>query len=179
MFPLHPDTPEEGRSLAELFANRGYDLEGMKARMKQLMSDEGLPYGDRAMTYNSRLAQELAKWAEGQENGETIHDALFEAYFVKGDNIASIDVLLAIVEKLGLDVATAQEVLTTRSFSDAVDNDWQRSRDLGVTGVPTFVIGNSGVVGAQPYEVLEEFVINAGVQLRAETKAEEIAVGNE
>jgi predicted DsbA family dithiol-disulfide isomerase len=40
----------------------------------------------------------------------------------------------------------------------AVDADWARSRALGVTGVPTFVIGRKAVVGAQPYEVLEQLV---------------------
>ncbi len=171
-FPLHPDTPTEGRSLADLFAGRGYDLENMKAQMKQRMANEGLPYGDRAMTYNSRLAQELAKWADDQQGGETIHDALFKAYFVAGENIGHIDVLLPIVDRLGLDVATAHQVLTTRSYSDAVDRDWQRSRDLAVTGVPTFVIGKSGVVGAQPFDVLENFVISAGALPRTVTPAD-------
>jgi predicted DsbA family dithiol-disulfide isomerase len=52
-------------------------------------------------------------------------------------------------------------VLATRSFKAAVDADWQKSREYGVTGVPTFVAGGRGVVGAQPYEVLERLVKEA------------------
>ena len=63
-FPLHPETPAEGQSLAELFKGRG-DPEKMHARMKALMDAEGLPYERRTHTYNSRLAQELGAWAEG------------------------------------------------------------------------------------------------------------------
>ena len=48
--------------------------------------------------------------------------------------------------------------MTERKMRAAVDADWARSRALGVTGVPTFVVGRKAVVGAQPYEVLEELV---------------------
>ena len=58
-FPLHPDTPPAGRSLVEMFAGRGYDIPKMQAQMRARMEAEGLPYGQRSMTYNSRLAQEL------------------------------------------------------------------------------------------------------------------------
>jgi len=43
-FPLHPETPIEGRSLAEMYAKRGADPEAMYQRMKGLMDAEGLPY---------------------------------------------------------------------------------------------------------------------------------------
>ena len=43
----------------------------------------------------------------------------------------------------------------------AVDDDWKLSRQIGVTGVPTFVAGRYGVVGAQPYEALEALVRKA------------------
>ena len=66
--------------------------------------------------------------------------------------------LLEIAEKVGLSVDGAREVLDKRTFKDAVDADWELSRRYGVTGVPTFVVGSHGVVGAQPYEVLEQLV---------------------
>jgi predicted DsbA family dithiol-disulfide isomerase len=52
-------------------------------------------------------------------------------------------------------------VLEKRTFKAAVDEDWKLSRQIGVTGVPTFVAGRRGVVGAQPYETLEELVRRA------------------
>jgi predicted DsbA family dithiol-disulfide isomerase len=157
-FPLHPDTPPEGRSLEALFAGRGYDIPKMQAQMRARMAAEGLPYGDRTMTYNSRLAQELGKWAESQPGGEAIHDALFRAYFVDGKNIGDPAILVSIAQSVGLDGEKAREVLEKRTHKAAVDADWEKSRRYGVTGVPTFVVGNRGVVGAQPYETLEELV---------------------
>jgi predicted DsbA family dithiol-disulfide isomerase len=160
-FPLHPETPAEGRSLADLFAGRGYDVPKMQAQMRARMAAEGLPYGERKMTYNSRLAQELGKWADEQPGGEAIHDALFKAYFVDGRNIGDPEVLLKIAESVGLPREQAKEVLEKRSFKDAVDADWEKAREYGVTGVPTFVAGRQGVVGAQPYEMLEQLVREA------------------
>ncbi len=125
------------------------------------MQAEGLPYGTRTHTYNSRLAQELAAWADTQPGGEAIHDAMFRAYFVDAKNIGDPDVLVDIAKSVGLPADKAREVIEKRTHKAAVDADWQKSHQYGVTGVPTFVIGRNGVVGAQPYEVLEQLVQQA------------------
>ena len=159
---MHPETPEHGISLQELFAGRNVDHDAMRTRMEGLMADEGLPYGTRTHTYNSRLAQEFGKWAETQATGEAIHDALFRAYFVDAKNIGSVDTLVELATSVGLPADEAQHVLANRTFQTAIDADWQRSRQLGITGVPTFVANGYGVVGAQPYEVLEQLVVTGG-----------------
>ena len=160
-FPLHPDTPAEGRALADLFAGRNIDRQAMHAQMKARMTSEGLPYGERTMTYNSRLAQELGKWADTQSGGEALHDALFRAYFVEARDISRPAVLLDVAEHVGLPADRAREVLEKRTFKEAVNADWALSRQYGITGVPTFVVGRHGVVGAQPYEALEQLVRKA------------------
>jgi predicted DsbA family dithiol-disulfide isomerase len=167
-FPLHPETPAEGRSLADLFAGPNVDPKALHAQMKARMDAEGLPYGERAMTYNSRLAQELGKWADAQPGGEAIHGALFRAYFVEARDISQPAVLLDIARQVGLSVDAAREVLEKRTFKDAVDADWKLSRQYGITGVPTFVVGRYGVVGAQPYEALVQLVQKAAPQEDAE-----------
>ncbi len=165
-FPLHPETPELGLTLEELFAGRNVDIPVAKLRMTQLMVEEGLPYGERTMTYNSRLAQELAKWAETLPNGQQIHDALFQAYFVDNVNLAKIDNLIVIAERIGLPTSEAKTVLLERQFQEAVDSDWHRSGELGITGVPAFVVGDQVLVGAQPYEQLKTFVASFSSQHR-------------
>jgi len=157
-FPLHPETPDSGIPLEELFQGRGYDIEEMKQRMSGLMAEENLPYGNRSHTYNSRFAQELAKWGESFPEGEAMNLKLFEAYFAEGRNLAEPVVLLDVVEATRLPREEADEVIRKRSFRDAVDTDWKRAHELGVTGVPTFVSGNRGLVGAQPYEALEQLI---------------------
>jgi len=163
-FPLHPETPADGIPLQKLFGAGPDELAARQARMKGLMDAEGLPYGDRTHTYNSRLAQELGKWADTQDDGEALHDLLYKAYFVDGRNIGDPEVLVELAQAAGLDGEAARAVLNGRTFKDAVDEDWNWSRSVGVTGVPTFVAGRSGVVGAQPYEVLKQLLETAGAR---------------
>jgi len=166
-FPLHPETPDEGQTLEALFQDRAVNIAEVQQRLAEMMETEGLPYGSRTHTYNSRLAQELGKWAETQPGGEAIHKALFQAYFVGGKNVGNVTVLLDVVRELGLDEAAATEVLHGRTFSDAIDEDWQRAVGMGVTAVPTFLAGGYGVVGAQPMEALTSFLQQVGATLRA------------
>ena len=163
-FPLHPETPDDGQTLEELFAGRDYDIDASYRRMKGLMDAEGLDYGKRTHTYNSRLAQELGKWAETQPGGEAIHMALFRAYFVNNRNIGNPEVLMEIAREAGLPEDGAREVIENRTFEAAIDMDWAKSRQYGVTGVPTYVAERQGVVGAQSYEVLEQFIDGVGAQ---------------
>jgi predicted DsbA family dithiol-disulfide isomerase len=164
-FPLHPDTPPGGIALAELFAGRAVDLNAMHSRMQLLMEAEGLPYSRRERTYNSRLAQELGKW--GEASGQpAIHDALYRAYFVDGTDIGSVEALVAVAEKVSLPADEASRILEERSFQAAVNRDWAHARVLGVTGVPTFIASGHTVVGAQPYETLEQLLQMAGAKPR-------------
>ncbi len=134
--------------------------------MKRVAEELGLPLGERTRTYNSRLAQELAKWAEAKGKGDEFHDAVFRAYFVDGRNIAQIDVLAGLAQEAGLSADEARIIVRERSFREAVDADWMRSHQMGITAVPTFVMGREAVVGAQPYEVLEQFLIQNKVKRR-------------
>jgi len=173
-FPLHPDTPEEGIALKDYFAGRGWDMDELHAQMKARMEAEGLEYPKRTHTFNTRRAQELAKWAEPQGK-LAIHDALFRAYFVDGKNLAKTDVLVEVARGVGLDADEARRAIEDGAWSDAVDADWKRARAMGVTGVPTYVAGRQGVAssarafvrGAQPYEVLEHLARLAGATRRA------------
>ena len=86
--------------MADLYAGRGTDPDEMYRQMKERMEAEGLPYGKRTHTYNSRKAQELGKWADTQDNGDALHDALYRAYFVDTKNIGDIDVLVEIADAM-------------------------------------------------------------------------------
>ena len=157
-FPLHPDIPEDGLSLDAVYAAKNIDVAQAKARLQKVAQELGLPWGDRQNTYNSRLAQELGKWAEAKGQGDVYHKAIFHAYFVEGINIGKADELVNLAKSLGLPAEEAQDVLNARSFCEAVDADWDLSHKLGITAVPTFVFDQRAVVGAQPYEVLERLI---------------------
>jgi predicted DsbA family dithiol-disulfide isomerase len=161
-FPLHPETPEEGISLEELFKERDIDLPASMEHLGKVAAELGLPWGMRARTYNSRRAQELGKWAESMHKGDEFHLAAFHAYFAEGRNIADVSVLKELAGAVGLDGRKAEQVLAERTFKEAVDRDWAYARTCGITAVPTFMAAGRKVVGAQPYQALEDLVRSAG-----------------
>lgn len=131
----------------------------MLAQLKQVAREAGLPFGDRVKTFNSRLAQELGKWAEHQGKGDGYHYEVFRAYFAEGKNIGKASVLVDLASALGLSAQEAAEVLENRRFRSDVDADWSRSHQLGITAVPTLVLNGQHFVGAQPYSAMEMFLI--------------------
>jgi predicted DsbA family dithiol-disulfide isomerase len=150
VFPLHPETPEEGRDLHDLFAGR-MDVDAVLRHLYQVADELGLPIGKRTRTYNSRRAQELGKWAQEQGAGEAFHMAIYKAYFVDGRNIALPEELAAIAEEVGLDSGMALQAVGHPDYTAAVDEDWQRAAALGVTAVPTGIYQQRTLVGFQPY----------------------------
>ncbi|MBW1842016.1 MAG: DsbA family protein [Deltaproteobacteria bacterium] len=165
-FPLHPDTPAEGRTLEDLFAGRGVDVDQMMAHLKQAATELGLLFGDRKMTYNSRLAQEMGKWAESNGKGDEFHDAVFRAYFADGRNIATATELEAVAVSVGLNGKDARKIIQERPYKDAVDLDWKRSHELNIRAVPTFVLNDDVLVGAQKYEALEMMLLSNDAKRR-------------
>ncbi len=171
-FPLHPDTPEDGLLLDRLFADASMDVRGMMRHLKKTASDLGLPFGERRKTYNSRLAQELGLWAEAMNAGDAFHAAAFRAYFADGKNIAKMPILLDLAESLGLSREEAETVLRTGAFKPAVDQDWALSREKAITAVPTFLMNQERLVGAQPYEKLEGLMVAHGIKQRERSLSE-------
>jgi predicted DsbA family dithiol-disulfide isomerase len=164
-FPLHPSTPPEGLLLTELL--RGMDLDAVHRRINALLDELGLEHGERDRTYNTRLAQELLMWSKTQEKGDALVPLLYRAYFVHNRNLAEEKVLLDAVQEAGLDVAGARKVLQERSFSAAVDAEWQRARQYQITGVPAFIAGGYQMSGFHPAAEVRKFLDYVEMQTQA------------
>ncbi len=161
-FPLHPETPEEGQNLSQLFRTSPEKIAGMLEHLRTTARELGLSFGTRTRTYNSRLAQELGLWAADKGRGEAFHLAAFKAYFADGQNLAERPILLAIAQSVGLAEEEATEVLSARSYRPQVDEDWRESRKQGITAVPTLVVGQDSLVGAQSYEEMVKLISRHG-----------------
>ena len=150
--------------MEQLFNASTEKVQTMISGLRQTAEQLGLPFGHRTMTYNSRLAQELGLWAEARNRGDQFHHAAFAAYFVDGLNLADTSVLLQLAESAQLSVSEAADVLDQRRYADQVDAHWQESRRLGITAVPTSIIGLNRAVGAQSYAAFTELVQMAGAR---------------
>lgn len=137
-----------------------------RAQQQQVAAAEGLPLGVRTMTYNSRRAQEVGKWAEAGCRGDAFHNALFRAYFAEGLNIARIPVLKDVAASIGLNGSEVSGILEDGTYRQAVDRDWQRSYEMNIRAVPTFMVNRQRLTGAQSYEAIEQLLIAGGVKKR-------------
>ena len=141
----------EGMELADLFRGRTAQLEAGKGRLKEAAAATGLPLARRTRIGNSRRAQELEKWAESLGKGDEFRGRTFHAYFAEGRDIAQLPVLEGIVGEAGLPADEVWDVLTLELFAPAVDNDWVRARQMGVTVVPFYLYGEKPLVGYRSY----------------------------
>jgi len=89
--------------------------------------------------------------------------ATFKTYFVDGKNLAKHSVLLELARTVGLPENEAEKVLTSRAYAKKVDKDWSDSKFKGITAVPTFIMGQQKLIGAQTYKALEDLITLYGV----------------
>ena len=156
---MNPEVPAEGQTIEDYLAGRDVDIPVMREKMRKVAADQGLPFGDMRRVYNSRLAQELGKWAEARGRGEAFHHLAFRAYFADGRNFARTDVLVDLAKAAGLPPEEAEAVIAERRFAAAVDRDWQAARELNIVVVPTFLANGNRLVGVHSYQKLRRLVI--------------------
>jgi predicted DsbA family dithiol-disulfide isomerase len=166
VFPLHPEIPDEGMDLEELFAGRRFDIDAMMGRLKEVATALGLPLRERRRTFNSRRAQELAKWAEHLGRGDAFRAGVFRAYFAEGRNIARMDELASVAQAAGLPLGQAREVIEQGAFGPEVDTDWARCRELSIRAVPTFRARGRTSSGLPDYEDLSRLAEGVGARRR-------------
>ncbi|MDF1590351.1 MAG: DsbA family protein [Desulfobacterales bacterium] len=168
-YPLRPDTPEEGLSLEQVFAGSGKDIHEMNIRLKKAAKAAGLPFGHRTMTFNSRFAHEVGKWAESRDYGDDFHKAVFTAYFAEGKNIGRVPVLMDIVGAVGLPRQEARQVIDSRAFAPAVDEDWLRAQQVDPEYIPSLMINGRLAVNPQQYDLFRQFMRDNHIQKRPVT----------
>ncbi len=156
-FPLHPETPQEGKSLEQLFCER-MDVPAVMEQLRRVADSLDLPFGQRSHTYNSRNAQELGHWAARHGQFVPYQKAIYHAYFVAGINIAEPNNLLPIIEKIGLNPSEAELCLQERQCAAAVDRDWDQAVAAGIRAVPTLRCEGRELVGFHPYEACCQLV---------------------
>lgn len=104
----------------------------------------------------SRRAHEAAIYARAHDRPEEMRVALFRAFFVENRDIGDRDILVEIGASIGLDADDLRAALAEGRCRDQVIAEERFAAEIGVSAVPTIVIGQVGVQGAQPYEVLRQ-----------------------
>ena len=158
--PQSPATSDETMQevLAKKFGKSIDEAKEMTDNVEVQAKTVGLDYDYGKMTpANTFNAHRLAKLAEQQGVGAEMSERLLKAYFIDGEKIGMEEVLLKIAEEVGLSRDRANEVLAGDEFADEVRNDIAEAGQIGVRGVPFFVINRKyAISGAQPTEAFAE-----------------------
>lgn len=157
-FQLNPTMPAGGMErrayLAAKFGNAA-EAERLYGTIGRVGAAEGIEFRfDRiAVTPNTVDAHRLVRYAERHEASDALLDALFRAYFADGRDIGDAAVLADLAAESGLDRAAVAAYLATEEDADAVRGEDMRARQLGIEGVPCFIVDRRyALSGAQEPE---------------------------
>jgi len=155
VFQLNPDMPEGGMGRADYLNRKFGGPEGAKSvygRIEDAVRAEGLPldFARIGRTPNTLDAHRLIRWARTTGAQEAVVDALFAAYFVNGVDIGDRDALVEIGAGQGMDADLLRRLYAEDADRTLLLNEDALAREMGVTGVPCFVLAETyALVGAQ------------------------------
>ena len=153
-FYLYMDTPPEGRELPERVKQAR--LRGSEERLHQIAASYGMDFVSTPRIYNTRLAHEATEYAREHGKGNEFHKIVFRKVYAEGQDPSQWDVLRSAAEEVGLDAEEMQREVQNEKYMAEVVDQVRWAYQIGVTGVPTYVIDNKyAIVGAQPYEVFQ------------------------
>jgi len=161
-FQLDPDFPkgEAIPSTTYLAQRKNYPIEQINAIQQQLTASAKI-YGidfqfEKALSFNTVDVHRLWQWSKTLGKSSELKEALMKAYFTDGIDLSKEENVLKVIENCGLDKSKALSILRSNQFSNEVDEDVNHASQIGVRGVPFFVLNNQfAISGAQEDSVFE------------------------
>lgn len=159
-FQLDPNFPK-GQSMSTteyLVKRKGYPKDQVVIMQKQV-ADLGKEYGinfqfEQAKSFNTGDVHRLIHWAKKEDKANELKEKLMHTYFTNGVDLNDVNNILTLVAEIGLDTSKARSVLQGTEYQTEVENDIRKGREIGITGVPYFLInGKQSISGAQRDEV--------------------------
>lgn len=155
-FELNPQMPAEGQDLREhVYEKYGTSPEqsrGARDRIAERAAAVGFPlrFADDMRIRNTFAAHQLMAWASEHGDETAMMKALFDAYFVRHEDVSDVDVLADVAARVGLDADGARVALRENRYADAVRHAEREWVERGIQAVPGFVFDERGLLtGAQ------------------------------
>lgn len=163
-YQLNPDVPAEGVDRAAYLAEKLGDpekVEASHARLTEMGAEAGIIYRFDLMTRipNTLDAHRLIRWAGAEGVQTRAAMAIFQRNFEAGEDISDAGVLTSVAAEVGMDAEVTARLLAGDADRAEVQAEAEAAREMGVTGVPTFIIGGRyAVSGAQPPDLWERLM---------------------
>ncbi len=159
-FELHPEIPKEGVLKDKLPFPKEY-LDMVMNNVKQLADEAGITFKFSGKLPNSRLALYISEFVRDKGKFEEFHKLVMDTYWKEGEDIGDLSLLLDLAESIGLNKKEILDYIKSDKPLNKLRKSSLELHSYGITGVPTFIIGEKVVVGAQPYEVFQKVVKKA------------------
>ncbi|MDB4947068.1 MAG: 2-hydroxychromene-2-carboxylate isomerase/DsbA-like thioredoxin domain protein [Labilithrix sp.] len=162
-FELDPSAPAErdpqvgyAERLAKKYGSSAREAEGMIQRMTDTAAADGLDFRfDRIRSGSTFDAHRVIHFAAAHGKQDAVKERLLRAYMTEGEIMSDHETLVRLAAEAGLDPEQVRAMLASDAEKKAVHEDEDEARQLGISGVPFFVIGGKyAVSGAQPAELL-------------------------
>lgn len=166
-FQLDPTLPPEGKDRDAYLSEKFGGIERARelyANVEAAGAQEGIPFRFDAIAVspNTLDAHRLIRWSQTAGTGvqERVVERLFELYFLEGGNIGDRAVLVGVAREAGMDAALVEGLLASDADRDAVTQEIALARQMGVSGVPCFILNNKyAIVGAQSPEAIADAIL--------------------
>jgi predicted DsbA family dithiol-disulfide isomerase len=155
-FQLDPTAPLEGKPFKAImeskFGNNPERMQGMFQQVTGAGAAVGVNFDFSRVerSPNTLKSHQLIVLAP-QDKKQEVVDAIYQAYFEDGRDIGSVEVLLEIAKEVGIAAKGLADQLLAKEGLEQVEDDLEFARQVGITGVPFFIINDKyALTGAQP-----------------------------
>ncbi|WP_405590181.1 DsbA family protein [Streptomyces sp. NBC_01190] len=150
--PIHPEIPQEG---VEAGPRQGPMYEFLQNEARAA----GLPLHWPARLPNTILALTVAEWVRRHEPGAfpALYAELFEAHFVRGEDIGALAVVQQHAAASGVDIPALTVAMTEPGPAQDVEQSSGLAEHFGIAGTPAWLVGSLAISGLRPRSEFEEF----------------------
>lgn len=162
-FEIHPEWPAEGIEAEKVYAGRmsPQARAALWQRISAMADAAGIRMNPPARMTNSHAALMAAEYAQEEGKGEEFERRVYRAYFEGGANIGDIEVLKKLAAESGLDPERLAEAARSPKYDLKLKNNALVASRRGVSGVPTFFVGDLPLVGAQSEDAMRQILARA------------------
>ncbi len=166
-YELNSDMKPKGEAIDDHLERR-YQWSQVKRReyRKHLLvvakeAGVSMDFSKRTHYYNTNKAHRLMHWCEGYNRQQAMNELLIDAYFKRGLDISNTQVLLDLVEQLGLDRSQAEQALISDELTQQLLPKQERVQALGLTSVPAFILNEHTLIsGSNSVEYFEQAILD-------------------
>lgn len=183
-FQLDPSHKTQlNKSLEQMLISKGFgpaEAKAMNVRAQQMAQQVGLVYNlDQVIYPNTFNAHRFIHFAKQYEKQNEAEEILFASYFTNGKNIDDDSTLIELGKEIGLETDGLKRALESGSFAKEVSADINEARQLGISGVPFFVVNRKyGISGAQDADIVLKTIQKAYDEWSKENHETKLEISN-